>query len=47
MGGEAIVGIGQMQSVGGGTVINGSVTIETRDGLAGTVIRFTDPACTS
>lgn len=47
LGGDAIVGLGQTQNVAGGTIIDNTVSIESRDGLAGTVIRFTDEACTS
>jgi hypothetical protein len=42
MGGDAIVGVGHTSSVEAG-VASGTAT--TTDGIAGTVIRFTDAAC--
>jgi hypothetical protein len=46
MGGDAVVGLTQQQTVRGGTVVGSSVSLSTGEGLAGTVIRFADSACT-
>lgn len=45
MGGDAVVGVGQTQSVSGGVVVENVVSVGSQEGLAGTVIRFTDPSC--
>ncbi|MEJ2218365.1 MAG: hypothetical protein P8099_17315 [Gemmatimonadota bacterium] len=45
MGGDAIVGLGQGRTVTGATVVNDVASVDVSDGLAGTVIRFTDPDC--
>jgi hypothetical protein len=45
MGGDAIVGLGQGRTVTGATVVNDVASLDVSDGLAGTVIRFTDPNC--
>lgn len=42
MGGDAVVGVGLTQSVQGGVL---PMSVSSRDGLAGTVIRFTDEDC--
>lgn len=45
MGGHAIVGLGSSEVVTGASQIGGSVTVDTNDRLAGTVIRFRDADC--
>lgn len=45
MGGDAIIGVGQTTNIQGGTAVDNFVTIESQEGLAGTVIRFRDPGC--
>jgi hypothetical protein len=46
MGGDAIVALSQQQTVNGGTVVGKAVSINTSEGLSGTVIRFTESSCT-
>ncbi len=45
MGGDGIVGLGQGRTVTGATVVGDVASLDVSDGLAGTVIRFTDPSC--
>lgn len=45
MGGDAIVGLGQGRVVTGATAVDNVASVDVSDGLAGTVIRFTDPSC--
>jgi hypothetical protein len=45
MGGDAIVGLGQVRRVTGGTAVGESVSLDTTTELSGTVVRFTDPEC--
>jgi|SRR5688572_20017639 len=45
MGGDAVVGLSQPQTVSGGTVVGNIVSVGASEGLAGTVIRFTDESC--
>ena len=47
MGGDAVVGVGQTESVSGGAVLENTVSVDSQEGLAGTVVRFTDASCTS
>ncbi|MFW6079264.1 MAG: hypothetical protein ACODAE_06570 [Gemmatimonadota bacterium] len=46
MGGDAVVGVTQISTTEGGTVTGQAVNLNTDDGLAGTVIRFSDADCT-
>lgn len=45
LGGDAIVGLGQVRRVTGGTAVGESVSLDTTTDLSGTVVRFTDPDC--
>jgi hypothetical protein len=45
MGGDAVVALGRTQTVDGGTVVGNTVSLGVAEGLAGTVIRFTDASC--
>jgi hypothetical protein len=45
MGGDAVVGLSQQQTVNGGTVWGSTVNINSSDALTGTVIRFTEEGC--
>ncbi|HEX7118409.1 MAG TPA: hypothetical protein VF212_06455 [Longimicrobiales bacterium] len=45
MGGQAVVGLGEVQRVGSGTVVGQAVSLDRESALSGTVIRFTEPDC--
>lgn len=45
MGGDAIVGLGTSEVVTGASQAGGSVSLQTADRLAGTVVRFEDADC--
>jgi hypothetical protein len=45
LGGDAIVGLGQVRRVTGGTAVGESVSLDTTTDLTGTIVRFTDPDC--
>jgi hypothetical protein len=45
MGGDAVVGLGQTVNVRGGIVVDNVVSVESQEGLTGTVIRFSEPNC--
>jgi hypothetical protein len=45
MGGDAVVGLGQTVNISGGTVVDNVVSVESQEGLTGTVIRFSEPGC--
>jgi hypothetical protein len=46
MGGDAVIGLTESIDTRGATVVNNSVIVNRDPVVAGTVIRFTDPACT-
>lgn len=45
MGGDAVIGVTQGQQLRGGVVTGNIVSVGSRPTVAGTVIRFRDPAC--
>jgi hypothetical protein len=45
LGGDAIIGVNNSSQINGGTVIGGTVNVDTDLVLSGTVIRFKDDEC--
>jgi hypothetical protein len=45
MGGDGVIALGQTQTTEGGTVVGTTVSLGASEGLAGTVIRFTEATC--
>jgi hypothetical protein len=45
MGGDAVIGVTNASQISGGTVIGGSVSVDSDPILSGTVIRFKDDDC--
>jgi hypothetical protein len=45
MGGDGVIALGQTQTTEGGTVVGTTVSLGASEGLAGTVIRFTETTC--